>query len=185
MLAGGEILRHRRRAGMMNIIRWSGVVITPVISCPIGPVRKRRISPVTGFAASMALLPNCSKLPLFCWLSPMSVWIYTRLSASIQSRRGRRRCSSRQIGAGGGAARDHEEVPLEPCAGVVLGVLFPANDVAELVARARVRHVDISLDAAVVVGQREVDLARVGIDRAPVPAGPSWSLRRGPRPRAC
>ena len=42
---------------LMNIVRWSGVIVTPVISQPRGPVMKRRTSFVTGLAASMALLP--------------------------------------------------------------------------------------------------------------------------------
>jgi len=41
-----------------NIVRWSGVVMTPVTSCPHGPVRNRRISPVAGSAASIAFIPK-------------------------------------------------------------------------------------------------------------------------------
>src|SRR5690606_40478534 len=31
---------------LTNMLRWSGVIVTPVISHPHGPTRKRRISPV-------------------------------------------------------------------------------------------------------------------------------------------
>ena len=42
----------------MNIVRKSGVAITPVISQPFGPTRKRRVSPVVTSAASIMLLPR-------------------------------------------------------------------------------------------------------------------------------
>ena len=40
-----------------NIVVWSGVAITPVISQPRGPVRNRRTSLVDGSATSIWLLP--------------------------------------------------------------------------------------------------------------------------------
>jgi CheY-like chemotaxis protein len=45
---------------LMNIVLWSGVVMTPVISQPRGPTRKRRISRVAGSAASIWLLAMLS-----------------------------------------------------------------------------------------------------------------------------
>ena len=41
-----------------NIVRSSGVTVTPVISHCLGPTRNRRISPVVGFAHNIWLLPN-------------------------------------------------------------------------------------------------------------------------------
>jgi hypothetical protein len=43
---------------LTNMLAPSGVVTTPVISQALGPVRKRRVSPVAGSAASIMLLPR-------------------------------------------------------------------------------------------------------------------------------
>ena len=42
----------------VSVVRPSGVAVAPVSSQPGGPVRKRRISPLRGSAASMQLLPR-------------------------------------------------------------------------------------------------------------------------------
>jgi hypothetical protein len=42
---------------LTNMVRLSGVVTTPVTSQPLGPVRKRRTSRVSGSAASIWLFP--------------------------------------------------------------------------------------------------------------------------------
>ena len=49
---------------MINMVLPSGVPVAPVISQPAGPVKKRRISPVRGSAASIMLLPSRSYGPL-------------------------------------------------------------------------------------------------------------------------
>src|SRR5687767_284272 len=46
-----------------NIVLSSGVTNTPVISHTFGPVRKRRVSRVTGSAHNIWLLPNPAYAP--------------------------------------------------------------------------------------------------------------------------
>ena len=61
---------------MTNIVRMSGVQLTPVTSLLVGPVRKRRISPVRGSHASFWLLPMRSISPLYITVAWASVWIH-------------------------------------------------------------------------------------------------------------
>src|SRR5690606_19697269 len=74
---------------------------------------------------------------------------------------------SLQVGAAARIARNHEQFPAEGGGGVVAARLGPADDLAVGVLGAGVGRVDLGLGAGAVVGQGEIDLARVGIDRAP------------------
>ena len=66
------------------MVRESGVITTPVISQPEGPVRKRLVNPVRTSAASIMLLPIRSYGPLFSVLVDTSVCIHNMPLSSNQ-----------------------------------------------------------------------------------------------------
>jgi hypothetical protein len=67
---------------LMNIVRPSGVQVTPVTSQLTGPVRKRRVCPVRGSHASIWLLPMFWSSPLYICVAWASVWIHSTPRAS-------------------------------------------------------------------------------------------------------
>jgi hypothetical protein len=52
-----------------NIVRPSGVIVTPVTSHLFGEVRKRRVSPVFGSAHTIMFAPMLTKSP-----EPSPIW---------------------------------------------------------------------------------------------------------------
>ena len=160
---------------LTNIVRRSGVVTTPVISWPVGPVRKRRISPVVGIGRQHL---RCCRTPRG---RPCSARSRRCRSGSRGGRPrrtrghpGRRRCcrvserlTGRIAAVGFGPARTK---------------MFQAKRVAawsSFASRQRMiwpnwlrprgfARSACSASAAGVVGQREIDLAGARIDRAPL-----------------
>jgi hypothetical protein len=90
---------------------------TPVISQLVGPVRKRRVSPVAGSQASIWLLPM-PELALVHHAACASVWIHNRPRWSKAMAVGAAEDVALDVAAGlgpfvGRVAGQHQVVPLE------------------------------------------------------------------------
>src|SRR5262245_60351178 len=143
---------------LTNRLRRSGDTSAPVISQPLGPVRKRRISPVVTSAASIWLLPSLAYGPRFSAVGETSVWIQ---SVPAESKR-------RPSGLPKPFSSPPRAKTLQRNS--VAAGLAPAHDLAVDVVGARVGTVDAGLPvpaALGVVGERDVDVAVARVDGDP------------------
>ena len=159
-----------------NMLFPSGVVTTPVISQPFGPVKKRRIVASGGIGRQHLVVANIGVVALVEHTG-RDVRLDPEHAACIEPEAIRRAKDipfdgAMLVGFGHGRiAAEHKDVPLKPAGLGITVLLAPADDMAIDVLGAGIGRIDcrsLVRTTVAVIGERAVDLLRGRVHRDPL-----------------